>query len=249
MVCVPAVLGAHSRSAIVGMACMIALLSFLVFPPKYVIRTALSLMVVGLVAFFGLTYLQSLSEGSQSAGLERRTDQLFDFLRGDIRGATTGGRFDLGNEAIGLWRDKPIIGHGLGFMNEMPVHGVGPHNMIFKMLGDSGLAGVFVMGLFWLFFLMATIRCRIRWLKIMLIGIFLAVSFSLVSSHTGISRRFLVFQLSVMIVMLEPSTQSVIRQGSAGRNFIFFQPPNPTDPRVQYPNVRPGRPLHPSRVR
>ena len=243
LVCVPAVLGAHTRSAIVGMACMIFTLSCIVFPAKYVVRTTMSLAVVGLIGFGGMSYLQSLSEGSENRALQKRTDQLFEFMSGDVRGATTGGRFDLAKEAIGLWSKKPVIGHGLGYMNEMPIHRGGPHNMILKMMGDSGLSGSITLGLFWILFFFAALQCRIRWLKVTLLGTFMAISFNLISAHTGISRRFIVFQLAVIVAFIEPKTQRQIAQTLQGntRKFVWFRAPDTPLPSPHMPH----RAMHP----
>ena len=68
--CVPAVLLSHSRAGVIGIAFLIMSLSLIVFPAKHVVRSAFALFFVGVVAFGGLQYLQSVSESSGNVVLE-----------------------------------------------------------------------------------------------------------------------------------------------------------------------------------
>ena len=203
VLCVPAVLLSHSRTGVLGVAFMIGTLSFIVFPPKYVIRIFMVLGFGGMVVLGGLTYLQSVSENSGSAQIEKRTNQLFDLLQGKIESETTGGRSDLAKMSFRLIAKQPLVGHGLGFMNKLPGQRVGPHNMVLKVLGDSGVFGAFGLVVFAFIFLSTAAQCKIHWIKVGLLGIILAIFFNLMSTHDGLSRRFIIFQLAFLISFAE----------------------------------------------
>ena len=240
LVCGPAVLGTNSRSSLLAVASIVGILSFFVFPPKYVFRTTISLALVGILGFFSVNYLKSLSYGGGTHYQKNRTNQLFDFLSGRVSAETTGHRYDLALEAIELFQDKPIVGWGLGFSNQLPHHGLAPHNAILKLLVDSGVLGTATLALFWVVFFVNMLKAHPRWLKVGLLGMFLAVSFSLMSGHTGISRRYSVFQLAIVIATLEPFSQRIIANGNQSKaRFITWIKPGQA--RQQMP---PGRFLH-----
>lgn len=222
-VCVPAVLLSHSRSGVVGMAALITTLSFIVFPAKHVIRSAFALVFIGVVVFSGMQYLKFISQNSSSLAIEKRTKLMFRLFQGDIDDRTTGSRTTLATEAIGLIAKQPIVGHGLGYMNNMPKSHYGPHNMILKMLGDSGIIGCFIIGIFGIQFCFSALQCKIRWLKVGLLGIMLAVGFNMMSSHSGWTRRFIVFQFAVMIVFLDPKIQRLIETPMGRRQVFWFK--------------------------
>ena len=226
LTCGPAVLATNSRSSMLALGFITCVLIFFVFPPKYIFRMGLAFAVVATLGLFAFNYLQDVAQGDNRYQ-KKRTRQMFKLLSGDVSGDTTGHRYVLALEAFNLWQKRPIIGWGLGFSNNMPISKLAPHNAILKLLVDSGLVGAAVLAIFWIIYFMNMLKAKPRWLKVGLLGMFFAISFSLVSGHTGISRRYTVFQLAVLVASFEIASQRILTSGNQGKvQYITWIRPN-----------------------
>ena len=189
-----AILLTGSRAGILGTVFIVLPLGSLVFGAKQVIKTmiaGIAVLAVGIGIYFAL---QSQTNSSL-AGQAKRASMLLNMAEEGFNDDTTGGRTTLATIAFKMWKESPIIGHGIGSARTMlPYIDLGPHNYYLTILVESGLFGFLPFFACWCFVgLKSFDRTNPNWLRILIIGVFLTISFYAMTSHTVFNQRNQVF--------------------------------------------------------
>lgn len=199
-IAVPAVFFTFSRGSLIALFMISTFLSFIVFPPKEVLRILFVVICVGIAVFVTKELLENRSESvARGSSLERRLSLLTDLLSGKIDDETTGGRTMLIKEAVNEWSKSPVYGLGLGGLTHMPESNLGPHNLFLKMLGETGIIGIgcFLAGLF-LIFQRGWLN-RDRTTRVLMLGVFLSFMMEGLTGHGGLIHRNFMFAIGLAL--------------------------------------------------
>lgn len=189
-----AILLTGSRAGILGTVFIVLPLAGFVFSFKQIIRVVLTFVVVAAV---GLTILFTLRQQTDSRlrGQAKRAQLLLSIADRGLDDETTGGRTGLAVIAFKMWKTSPLIGLGLGSSRGMlPYTDLGPHNYYLTILVESGLFGLIPFLFLWSCVGAKSFdRNNPNWIRILIIGIFLTISFYALTSHTIFNQRNQVF--------------------------------------------------------
>ena len=129
-------------------------------------------------------------------GLEELQRQRVDDIatlatQGDLNDDTTGGRLSLAREGIDLFLEAPLWGVGFGALRRMPGVGLGVHNTLILVIGESGiLPGVLFLCTFYIWGRTAW-RCPERVTRLSSIGALLVLGVAFMVGHNVLEDRFL----------------------------------------------------------
>lgn len=198
-----AVFYTYSRSSILAMCFLIGTLSFLVFPIRRVVLSGGAIILAISIMFFMRSYIEEASRNDRdftSTQLHRM--RLFnELLEGRIDSETTGGRSELAAWTFAEWQRSPFVGHGLSSFSGGK-NRLGSHNTFLMVLGEVGIVGLIPFAIAWFVLLKTVVRQKQRWLLVLGIGIFMAVSLGGLASHNMLVRRDGMFVLAVSFAMI-----------------------------------------------
>jgi O-antigen ligase len=136
------------RGATITAAAMSVMVSLLLLRGGVNLRSLVALFfALGLVVGIGLLIrgMAFGSAGVSALSFASHLGSLYDItIEGDLTEAATGHRLVLAQEGLRLWRESPLVGHGLAALDILPGWAVGVHNTFIKVLGESGI-GAFVL--------------------------------------------------------------------------------------------------------
>ncbi|MEM7784124.1 MAG: O-antigen ligase family protein, partial [Planctomycetota bacterium] len=173
-----------------------------VFPPKKIVRVFIALFLV-LVALVGMKFLIDSRMASERKGsaLSIRLQLFSDLLEGRVDSKTTNGRSVLAREGLEEWLKSPIYGQGLGKLNRMPRSGSGPHNLFLKILGETGLLGLFcfITGLAAMIY--RGLQHQHRYCRVIILGIVLSLMLDGMAGHGALVHRNFMFALGLAMAV------------------------------------------------
>ncbi|MDF2713175.1 MAG: hypothetical protein K0R28_100 [Paenibacillus sp.] len=101
-------------------------------------KIGLTFIIGGLVVYAGMSFLSGSDMFSTFTG-KGRLDSFSNVISGDASSISADSRVSLVHEYMSLAMEAPILGHGTGFTDSLPI---GPHNLYLMVWTDYGLAGV-----------------------------------------------------------------------------------------------------------
>jgi O-antigen ligase len=143
---------------------------------------ASAVVVGGLLWFF----LVGVNAMALSRDQQHRLSSITDLLHGKSDSSVLGGRKELAMAGVRDWLKSPILGNGLTSQIHNEETGVGSHNTLVRILGESGIVpgGLFV--LFFAVFAWEAWRCRIVPVRIAAFGCCIAFLMNAAASHGAV---------------------------------------------------------------
>lgn len=144
----------------------------------------------------------------RGSALSVRLQQFNDLLNGRIDSETTNGRSVLAREALREWMKSPFYGNGLGKLDFMPRSGLAPHNLFLKVLGETGLMGLFCFLFGLAVMLFRGLNHKHRFCKVLIIGTVLSLMLDGMAGHGGLTQRNFMFALGMAMAVDYVVTES-----------------------------------------
>lgn len=201
-----AVFGIYCTGSRTGLASVFLVgvpVGLIVFSVKDIFRFGFVALVLGGIF---LLLFQSVTGKAKDRNdrLGRRYAESFELLKtGKLNDSNTGGRLYLAEVAWKQFKKSPIIGTGISSTRPMPAIHAETHNYYLQVLVETGLVGFVPFLIFWWVVGLGVIRIRDQhWKRVLVVGIFLAISFYAIGSHTIFTQRNQIFLLGCAIGML-----------------------------------------------
>lgn len=203
-----AAIGIYLTGSRTGMASIFLVgipVGLIVFNVKDILRFGFLALVLGVIFSF-LFQTVSGRASDKDDRLGRRYAASLEILSGRVDDDSTGGRLYLAEVAWQQFMKSPLIGTGISSSRPMPAIHAETHNYYLQVLVETGLMGFIPFIIIWSFVGLGVMRLKSQhWKRILVIGIFLAISFFAIGSHTIFTRRNMVFILACAIGVLSSS--------------------------------------------
>lgn len=180
-------------------------------------RAVILLLGLGLAVGM-LTAVPFLLTCGQTLGLDREALRRLGhlnalFFEGAIDDTITTYRFSQWTEAVQLWSEAPLLGHGFGSTSEMPRSGLGPHNTLLLIAAEAGIGPASLFLAAWYALLTATMRARAAPLKIFVGLCAMVMVAAITTTHNWLDDRNHNFMLGLCLGWLawehpKPKTQA-----------------------------------------